>query len=604
MAIRLLPVDLVNQIAAGEVVERPASVVKELIENALDAGATRISVQLEGGGADLIRVSDDGGGIAPDELLLAVTAHATSKISSFDDLEAVASYGFRGEALASIGSVAHLRVTSRRHEDAIAHAIDVDAGALAGPRPSAGAPGTIVEVRTLFKNVPARRKFLRGQAAETGRVHDAIDAIALGAPGVAFSLTSDGRSLLDAPAQNERARCALILGAGVAPELLAVDSVMECAELRGPVTVTGVVGTPAAARASARNQWLLLNGRPIEDRSLDHAVREAFRGLMDPSLRPVYALFLEVDPHAVDVNVHPAKTQVRLRYPSVIHRAVRRAVASALESRGLVARDRAAVAVPLADPTLPLDFPATPIVAVPAWPESPRADATRTRTGWSALPSPTSSGVAATDTDSAPRTRVWVQPEASTIRFMQVDQSWIVVEEGDGITVIDQHALHERVMFEELKARIEGAPLERQRLLVPEIVDAGPGAVERIEALAPVLDRLGMECTAASHRSVAVHAMPTFLIERGVDATEFLASVAASSLRADDERAMEAALSEVLDMMACKAAVKAGDRLTHAEIAALLAARARIDRPDRCPHGRPTAFRLSTTDLERRFGRA
>jgi len=589
MPIRLLTPELVNQIAAGEVVERPASVVKELVENALDAGASRVTVELEGGGADLIRVSDDGSGIAPDELLLAVTAHATSKIASFDDLEAVASYGFRGEALASIGSVSHLRITSRRASDGHAHSIEVDGGMVNAARPAAGAPGTVIEVRTLFKNVPARRKFLRSQAAETGRVHDAIDAIALGAPGIGFKLSSDGRTILDVPPQDERTRCVQVLGAGLAPELLDLAFELEAPELHGPIRISGVVGTPAAAKASARNQWLLINGRPIEDRSLQHAVREAFRGLMDPSVHPVYALFVELDPRAVDMNVHPAKTEVRLRFPSLVHRAIRRAVAQALERRGIVVTERLPT-IEHPEPTLPLPLGIGQRTIVHAdggiaW--TPATGAATT------AEAPSSSGSAhAAVASSAP------------VRFMQVDRSWLVVEEGDGLTVIDQHALHERVMFEDLKARIERSPLERQRLLMPELVDCGHGAIERIESLAPILDRLGLECTPSGSRTIAVHSMPSFLVERGIGAQEFLLSIASSDLRADDPRAAEAALSEVLDLMACKAAVKAGDRLSNSEIAALLARRATIDRPDRCPHGRPTAFRLSTAELERRFGRS
>ncbi|MBM4052119.1 MAG: DNA mismatch repair endonuclease MutL [Planctomycetes bacterium] len=596
MPIRLLMPELVNQIAAGEVVERPASVVKELVENALDAGAARVSIELEGGGADLIRVSDDGGGIAPDELLLAVTAHATSKIASFDDLKAVASYGFRGEALASIGSVAQLRITSRRANDPHAHAIEVDGGFVNGPRPAAGAPGTVVEVQTLFRNVPARRKFLRSQAAETGRVHDAVDAIALAAPGIGFTLSSDGRTIMDLPPQDERTRCVQVLGAGLAPELLDLALELESPELHGPIRIGGVVGTPAAAKASARNQWLLINGRSIEDRSLQHAVREAFRGLMDPSVHPVYALFVELDPRAVDMNVHPAKTEVRLRFPSLVHRAIRRAVAQALERRGLVVTQRLP-AMEHPEPTLPLPLGMTQRTIVHAdggipWTQ-PTGDAV---TELSREPAARSSAH-----DAAPMRAV---ERSAPVRFMQIDHAWLVVEEGDGVTVIDQHALHERVMFEDLKARIERAPLERQRLLMPELVDCGTGAIERIEALAPILDRLGLECTPSGARMIAVHSMPSFLVERGVGAQEFLLSIAAGDLRADDPRAAEAALSEVLDLMACKAAVKAGDRLTATEIAALLARRDTIDRPDRCPHGRPTAFRLTTAELERRFGRS
>ena len=607
MPIRVRPRQLVDQIAAGEVVERPASAVKELVENALDAGATRIEVLVEGGGADRIVVADDGGGIPADELPLAVASHATSKITSSEDLSSIATMGFRGEALASIASVSRLAITSRRRGDDAAARLDVEGGQAGEVRP-AGAPlGTTVEVRQLFFNVPARRKFLRTAPVELGRVQDVLESVAICRPGVAFRLVADGRTRMDLAATDDpAARVRAVLGDELADDPLPISAEADAAE-HGPVTVWGLAARPAAARATARALRFALNGRAVLDRTLVHAVKEAYRGLIDPGRMPVAFVAIEMDPALVDVNVHPAKTEVRFRQPSFVHQLVMRAVRDALRAADLV-------------PAFQLGSPRPGAAPASAW-TSPRpgSGGDPAPSGGHA-PSTVFERFAAEAADAAQGSRTPVPPVVEVAsaaaapaeptlhanrtarRVMQVHGSYLVVEDRDGILVVDQHALHERAMFEELKARIVAQPLESQRMLVPAVLQVDPRTAEAVESAGALLARIGIDASAAGPRAVAVHGFPTFLLGRGVQPEEF---VPALLERLVDEGGadVEAALHEVLDMMACKAAVKAGDRLTPVEIEALLDLRERIERGAACPHGRPTSLRISMRDLERSFGR-
>jgi len=594
MPIRVLPRQLVDQIAAGEVVERPASAVKELVENALDAGARRIEVELEGGGADRLRVADDGQGIARDELPLAVASHATSKISSAEDLERIATMGFRGEALASIASVSRLAIESRAADAAEAWGLSVEGGAVGDVRPAATARGTVVEVRQLFYNTPARRRFLRSVATETGRVQDVMEAIAIGRPGVAFRLVADGRVRLDLPATDDpRQRAVAVLGKGVADALLEVQAEAPV-EGSNAISLWGLVGRPAVARASGRAMRFALNGRAVLDRTLLHAVKEAYRGLVDPGRVPLAYLAIEMDPALVDVNVHPAKTEVRFRHSSLVHQFVRRAVEAALRGADLVPAFRLGghthTAVAMIEPRLD----------APGVFDGQRASASLVRVGSPApAPSPTPASAVA-----LPHAQPDLLDARRTRRVLQVHGSYLVVEDAEGILIVDQHALHERAMFEELHARVTAGPLESQTLLVPEVAPVDARALEALEDLQPLMARLGMEASPAGPRSVAVHAFPTFLLGRRVQAAPF---VVALLERASDEGlppGAEAALHEVLDMMACKAAVKAGDYLSDTELAHLLDLRERIERGTACPHGRPTSLRITLRDLERQFGRS
>ena len=594
MPIRLLPRQLVDQIAAGEVVERPASVVKELVENAIDAGARRIEVSVDGGGVDRIAVADDGGGIPPEELPLAIASHATSKISSSDDLAAIGTMGFRGEALASIASVSRLSVTSRVTGSDAGARIDVDGGVASEVRPAGSPVGTVVEVRQLFHNVPARRKFLRTAATELGRIEEVLESIALCRPDIAFRLVADGKSRIDLPATTDaRRRVLAVLGESIAEGLLEVnaDTVLEGG---APITLWGLVGRPALARGSGRALRFALNGRAVLDRTLAHAVKEAFRGLVDPGRTPIAFVAVEMDPSLVDVNVHPAKTEVRFRQPNFVHQCVMRAVRDALRAADLV-------------PSFTLMPHAHGVVhgllgGDPSHTESVRSSSPTDFSSFAAL------AVERAMHGSPPV--VLIAPPEETLhgnrtarRVMQVHGSYLVVEDADGILVVDQHALHERGMFEELKTRIAAAPLESQRMLVPATVETDPRAVEAITDAGPLLERLGIELGAVGPRTVLVHAYPTFLLGRGVEPAAFIPGLLAQ-IAEDGHADFETALHAVLDMMACKASVKAGDRLSPTEIDALLDLRDRIERGSACPHGRPTALRITMRDLERNFGRS
>ncbi len=607
--IRVLPPLLVNQIAAGEVVDRPASVVKELVENAIDAGARRIEVTIEGGGRDLIRVTDDGCGIPADELPLALAAHATSKIRTADDLVAIATMGFRGEALASIASVSRLAVRSRTADAVAAAEILADGGQVDGPRPAAGPTGTSVTVRTLFHNVPARRKFLKSESAEGSRIADTLESIALGHPQVTFVLRSASpsgeRTLLDLPATTDARRRALdVLGKELAPKLL------EAEGEDGGATVWGLVGLPELAKPSVRHLRVHLNGRPVADRSIIHALREAYRGLVEPGRSPIAILHIEMDPREVDVNVHPAKSEVRFRSPSVVHQLVLRAVRRALRAADLVpAFELPATAMPGATPSAGAIWsrPGPGAVAAPAAAPIPlELDVVREALGAMPALAPTSPAASI------------VEPSLPTVlrplEILQIHSSFVVTHDEQGILIVDQHALHERVMFEKLLERVARGDLESQRLLVPTIVEATPAEVEALGDLGELLARIGLDAVAAGPRAVAVHGYPSFLFERGVDPVDFvpelLGKAADGTLAATGrssgarKEAMEASLAATLDMMSCKAAVKAGDRLSVDELRELLAWRERVERSTNCPHGRPTSLRITIRDLERQFGRS
>lgn len=664
--IRVLPPLLVNQIAAGEVVERPASVVKELVDNALDAGAGAVCVELEQGGIDLIRVSDDGCGIAPEQLPLALAPHATSKVREAADLERIGTMGFRGEALASIASVARVTIRSRAREgdgagagvEAGAAEIEAEGDRVTGPKPASGPVGTSVGVRTLFFNTPARRKFLKTPATEQGRCLDVVKDAAMAHCAIAFTVVADGRTVLDLPpGQSPRERLIAVLGKELAGELIEVSG--ECegrglgavgavsaardAALDQPMTVWGLVGRPSIARATAQAQHVFLNGRPIRDRTVMHAIKEAFRGLVDPGRHPTAALLLEMHPGAVDVNVHPTKTEVRFRESNRVHSLVLRSVREALRAADLtpVAREfgqpagggwaggreilpgtgagsesagGGGVAGRLSAAEFAegfrrlggggggengrLTYEALRAAIGDVGPSVPRAP----------MPS----------MGSAPdEPRLPMGPAAPVKPVVQVHSAYLVTQDEQGMVVIDQHALHERVMFEKLSARLmrgRGAPgggepeesvanLESQRLLSPAVVPASPSQVDGLDGLMPLLTRIGIDATPVGPTSIAVQSFPTLLLERGVEPGPFVAELLERAEGAGFVPGSEEALHEVLDMMACKAAVKAGDRLSDAELGELLALRERVERASSCPHGRPTSIRVTIKELEKRFGR-
>jgi DNA mismatch repair protein MutL len=671
--IRKLSTLLINQIAAGEVIERPASVVKELVENSIDAGATRIDVLIEQGGSQLIRISDNGNGILPDELPLAIAPHATSKLRTSEELGTIVTMGFRGEALASVASISRLKIYSRPTLDSgpveAGASIEVTGDEIGPITPASGAPGTVIEVRDLFYNTPARRKFLKGAPTEYGHIAEIVDRIAMAHPAVGFTLSHNGRKTLDLPpGQSHRERCVGVLGKELDKGLLEFQ---ETAPIeKGGAHVWGLAGLPEIARPTAKFQYLYLNARPIKDRSLSHAMKEAYRGLMPPDMQPVVVVFLSVNPEDVDVNVHPAKSEVRFREPGRAHGIVLSAIRQRLLGADLTPRATFAPSFKPAaqepagfsfDPTPPPagetpfeTLPAAgsdPSVPRPAYtpggnapsqgtptPVSSRAfvdyfkrmepsqkgfvyqqvkDAMGADAGPPPEPtldqvadshrpapsiSPTSPSAGSGNTAGEP-----VAPILRTMGVLQIHKSYLVTQDEQGLLIIDQHALHERVMFEELSKRILSQNLESQRMLMPGVVRANARRQSVAESMRPLLEKIGVELEPLGPDTLAIQAFPSFLFERNVTPEPFIRELLDKAedgtLDVTSVTAQEAVLHEVLDMMACKAAIKAGDKMTPEELAALLAKREEIERSSNCPHGRPTTIRMTLRDLEKQFKR-
>jgi DNA mismatch repair protein MutL len=581
--IQRLPQSVVNRIAAGEVVERPASVVKELLENALDAGPRRIDVSLDQGGIALVRVVDDGGGIDADELPLAIAAHATSKLRVAEDLERIGTLGFRGEALASIGEVARLVIRSRTPSGS-GSAIEVDGGRVGEVTPQGCAVGTTVEVHQLFGNVPARRAFLRAPQTEWSHAADAFVRTALAHPGVAFTLTHNGRRVHDLPvAATWRERIAALFGPAVGDRLIEVEAD------DGELALHGYVGRPEDDVASTRLQHLFVAGRPFRDRAILHAVQEAYRGLLLSGRQPVAFLRFDLPPDMVDVNVHPAKMEVRFREPARLYRLV----LSALRAKFLTG-----------------DM-GTRLVPPPV-----EAAATQERLPWTVPPGDrfgeraAGGGAAPAEDWSRPPAAVappaWetaaVETASDGERAVQMHDRYIVVESRAGIEVIDQHALHERLLYERFKAGVAAGGLEVQRLLVPEKVDLSPADLELVTAHADTLGRAGMRVEPFGGGTVIVTSKPALAggTSAGTLVREVIDRLAAVSAGG---RGTGMLVDEVLHGMACKAAIKAGDSLSQAEVDALVRDRRLVVESHHCPHGRPTSLTLSRQDLDRQFRR-
>lgn len=618
--IRILSDPIVNKIAAGEVIERPASVVKELIENAIDAHASQIDVSLELAGTRLIRVTDDGRGIGADDLRLAVLPHATSKIADESDLEHIATMGFRGEALASIGSVSQMRIVSRPH-DGDAHEISIEASRPADVSPAAAPPGTTVEVRNLFYNVPARRKFLRSLATEIGHITEQISRIAMAYPHIGITITHNGKTTHRLTrGQSLRDRITAFHGRELADALIAFERSEREVEVRG------FAAPPAASRATARWQMIFVNGRFIRDRTIQHAIREAFRGLTEVNRHPVVFLFIDLPPDRVDVNVHPTKIEVRWRETGLLHSMVLSTLRETLGGHDLTpafevdrgaidpAR-REAIISAMADffrqaepPQKQLALPGAPGPRRPAFDRAPVAQAYRHD------PSPPRDAVApqpgvpdtvrsdphepppATDPPFGPEAPLRLRPG----KAMQVHNMFLVLESDDGLLIVDQHALHERILFEQLAERVSRGPLESQQLLLPETVDLTDDQMSAVDEHADLLERLGLRTTRFGPNTVAIQSCPLLL--SGVPVAQLLTDVL-DRVAETGRDGTDDALRDALNMMACKAAVKAGDPLTETEVESLLAQRGSVDHSSNCPHGRPTTLRLTVRELERQFRR-
>ncbi|MCB9850683.1 MAG: DNA mismatch repair endonuclease MutL [Phycisphaerales bacterium] len=627
--IKILPDLLVNKIAAGEVIERPASVVKELVENAIDAGAKNITLDIEDGGRQLIRVVDDGSGMTAEDLRLAVTPHATSKITREDDLYHIATLGFRGEALASIGAISHMRIVSRPKDEVAGAEIVVSAERIESTSAAGCRAGTTIEIRDLFFNVPARRKFLKGNATEVGHINEQIARIALAHEDVGFTVTNNGRSTHRLTAgSGRRERIAALFSRDLGDDLITIER-----NERG-LHIEGYVAPPERSRSTAAGQYVLLNGRYIRDRFVQHAVREAYRGLMEHSRHPVVFLFLTLDPALVDVNVHPTKIEVRWQDSNLIHSQVLGALRDKFLRSDLTPALRANAGSGFPQRRAEsLDAPAiraeaaeffknmTPVapgsdgrVNTQGMPPAPRPSEVG-REVWDALyrrhddatersdPSAAFSALeeAAGSVGRSDRFSYDEEGAGTAPRAIQVHNSYLVVETADGIVIIDQHALHERIMYDALRKQFTEGPLEAQRLLLPETMSATARELALLAENADLLHQLGIEAEPFGRDAIAIQAFPSIL--KDTDAAAFLRDLLDRLAEKGEQTHTEEVIHDVLDMMSCKAAVKAGDPLTQEEIEALLAQKHTVEKSSNCPHGRPTTLRMTLRDLEKQFKR-
>jgi DNA mismatch repair protein MutL len=592
--IRVLSQEVADRIAAGEVVERPASVVKELIENALDAGATGLSLELEEGGLRLIRLTDDGRGMSQEDLALCVLPHATSKIADVDDLFRISSFGFRGEALPSIAAVSEVLIRSRPREAPSGARIEVRGGERTGPRPDGMPPGTIVEVRGLFFNVPARRKFLRSPRAEYAQVLDMITRLLLPHPAVALRVHHDGRKALDLrPVRDERERVAELFGEEAAQSLLALEGEREGLRIRGYASRT------ERTRRTGDQQFLFLNGRFIRDRGLAFAVRDAYSGFILPRQHPSVFLFMDLAPDRFDVNVHPTKTEVRFRDRDLAVGLVRHLLRRRLEAGDAAPRLR------MAEPSRVREG-APP--AMQATPGAVLEELARELFG--------GEGGAAAEPGSPipepfhgrPPVRVRrscgdpVAPRAgrSPGPSVQIHRSYLVTEDQDGLVILDQHALHERRLFEALMDQFRRSAVESQRLLLPETLALGPARLEFLLQAAPDLAAMGIEVAAFGPGTAAVHAVPA-LLARASPAG--LVETVLVALEEGREPGRGGFHERVAADLACRSAVRFGDALDPTAQAELLAWWRAHPALRNCPHGRPVALRLGLAELERLFER-
>lgn len=623
-AIRELPDELISQIAAGEVVERPASVVRELVDNALDAGATQIQVKLMAGGVRSIVIEDDGLGIPVEELPLALKRHATSKIRSLDELESVATMGFRGEALAAISSVAEMAIASRCEGAAHAHRLDARSGELV---PAARARGTSVEVRELFFSTPARRKFLKTDATELAHCLEAVRRHALARPDVGFTVWHEGKLVEQwtAQAAAER-RIADVLGDDFVKESRAVFAEA------GPLRIYGRAGLPEAARSRADQQYVYVNGRYVRDKLIAHGIRSAYEDVLHGHRQPSYVLFIELAPDRVDVNVHPTKIEVRFRDGREMHQRVRYAVQDALaQSRSAeAATDATTATTATVSTTQQIDIPGAqrpvPGAQAPSWfAAEPRRDYGGSGSGsGSGVPSwrsnkQVSLGLAEVATlygQSAPAAlppNVTAAPAAMAAEHQtlpehdwplgravaQIQGVYILAENAQGLVIVDMHAAHERVVYERLKASLGAAAIESQPLLIPVTFAATPAEIAAAEANAATLERLGLDVAPLSSKVLAIRARPALL--SGGDVVELARSVLAELAQFDASHAIERAQHEILATMACHGAVRANRQLTLDEMNGLLRDMERTERADQCNHGRPTWRQLTMRELDALF---
>ncbi len=582
--IRKLSENTINRIAAGEVIERPASVVKELVENALDAGSTAIEVALSAGGRSMIRVADNGFGMTAEELELAVERHATSKLAE-DDLVNIRTLGFRGEALPSIAAVSRLKILSRPRTGGDAHEIRVEGGRKHAVRPAAHADGTVIEVTDLFFAVPARLKFLKSERAETAEAADVVRRLAMAHPGVRFTMTSDGRTLVDLREGELEARIHAVMGREFQGNTVAIDAVRETVKL------TGLVSLPTYHRAQANQQYVHVNGRPVRDKVIAGALRGAYADFMMRGRHPAVALFLTVPPDEVDVNVHPAKTEVRFRDQALVRGLIVGAIRQALADAG----HRASNTVGAGTINSFRPETGTHQRQPQNWTSPPpRPGFQETQAAFEAFAPPSGAGVheAPTDDDldtplGAPRT--------------QLHENYIISQTRDGVVIVDQHAAHERLVYEKMKAQFAASGIARQPLLVPEIVDLDAASAERLLDAAADLAASGLVIDGFGPASIAVREVPSLIA--GGNIAKLIRDVADDLETFEASTGVSERVDHVLSTMACHGSVRSGRRLKPEEMNALLREMEATPHSGQCNHGRPTYVELKLSDIERLFGR-
>ncbi|MGI9270411.1 MAG: DNA mismatch repair endonuclease MutL [Woeseiaceae bacterium] len=590
MPIQQLPNHLINQIAAGEVVERPASVVKELLENSLDAGASSLHIDIVAGGQKLIRIRDNGGGIPKEELELALSRHATSKIGSLDDLESVVSLGFRGEALPSIASVARLSLCSRTHASDTAWQVEVDGGTLSEARPAAHPAGTTVEVHDLFYNTPARRRFMKTERTEFGHIDKWIKRLALSRPDVAFTVTNNRRTVLQLPVASNDAerlqRIGKILGEPFAEQAVYIER-----EVNG-IALSGWLGLPTFNRSQADMQYWFVNGRSISDKTLAHAARHAYRDVLFHGRYPAYVLSLTLDPASVDANAHPAKHEVRFRDARSVHGVVSQAIEVALretrpgghaQAPASLAHDSAYLRSPQHQGGMSLQGTS------PARPAAVGETLAAYQSMASSMPR---NGMPASDPADVP-------PMGFAIA--QIAGTYVLAENSDGLIVVDMHAAHERILYEKLKKNFDDNQVVRQPLLVPTTVSVAESEADLVAQSQTVFEKIGMVVDRSGPTSVVVREVPALL--RDSDAESLLRDVLADLAEAGQTNRVENAVHDYLATMACHHSVRANRLLSIDEMNALLREMEVTKRADQCNHGRPTWTAISMADLDRLFMR-
>ncbi len=604
MTIRQLSDTLINQIAAGEVIERPASVVKELVENALDAGALRIEIVTAGGGLSLIRVCDDGSGIAEGQLKLAVSRHCTSKLS--DDLMDIRSLGFRGEALPSIGSVSRLTMRSRAAGASSSFEVRLEGGHASAVQPAALSKGTFVEVRDLFFNTPARLKFMKGERAEASAITDVIKRVAIAFAQVRFELSGSDRQSLILPACPEggdglKRRIAQVMGEDFPANALEIDAARE------QVRLTGLAGIPSFSRANALNQFAYVNGRPVRDKLIAASIRAAYGDVMARDRNAIVALFLDLEPGLVDVNVHPAKADVRFRDPGLVRGLIIGAIRERLAASGIRPATTGAAAMMGSfqrgfDPGIRTGGPARPSGYYAAPTQDYHVNQSPFR--------PLGFGEerqAAFETVAQPSADMRMRDEEPSPQFplgaarAQVASTYIVAETGDSLVLVDQHAAHERLVYEELKKAMGAGKLAAQFLLIPEIIDLPEDDADRLAAQSELLERFGLQLERFGPGAVAVRATPSILGATNVGA--LVRDLADELAENDSADGLRARLDRVASTMACHGSVRAGRQLKPDEMNALLRQMESVPGSGTCNHGRPTFIELKLSDIERLFGR-